>query len=53
MHVALLGGAFLIQALHSPMFGLLVLVALKIMFDLAGHLRERSKFSANDAMKAD
>ena len=53
LHVALLGGAFLIQALHSPMFGLLVLVALKIILDLAGHLRERSKFSTDDALKAD
>jgi hypothetical protein len=53
LHIALLGGGFLMQALHSPMLGLLLLVGLKIMLDLAGHLRERSKFSANDAVKAD
>jgi len=53
LHVALLGGAFLIQALRSPLFGLLLLVVLKTGLDLAGHLRERSKFSADDAAKTD
>lgn len=31
--------------LHSPPVGLLVLVALKILLDLAGHWRERMKFA--------
>jgi hypothetical protein len=53
LHIAILGGGFLVQALHSPVLGLLVLVALKIMLDLGAHLRERSKFSANDAAKVD
>ena len=46
LHIALLGGAFLIQALHSPVFGMLLLVGLKILLDLGSHLREREKFSA-------
>ena len=47
LHLAILGGGFLVQVLHSPVFGLLLLVVLKILLDLAGHLHERSKFSVN------
>ncbi len=53
LQVALLGGGFLMQALHSPMLGLLLLVGLKIMLDLAGHLRERTRFSAEAQAEAD
>lgn len=45
LHLAIIGGGFLVQALHSPMLGLLLLVVLKTALDLAGHLRERSRFS--------
>jgi hypothetical protein len=45
LHVALLGGAALMQAWHSPAAGLLLLVVLKTSLDLAGHLRERKKFA--------
>ena len=45
MHVAILGGGFLMLALHSPTVGLLLLVALKITFDLRGHFAERKKFA--------
>ena len=45
LHVAILGGGFLMVALHSPTLGLLLLVVLKIAFDLRGHFAERSKFS--------
>lgn len=47
LHLAILGGGFLVMALHSPELGLLVLVALKIAFDLRGHFAERKKFAEN------
>ena len=53
LHVAILGGGFLMMALHSPAAGLLVLIALKILLDLRGHFAERKKFAATDAIKAD
>jgi hypothetical protein len=48
LHLAILGGGFLMLALHSPVVGLLLLVALKIALDLRGHLAERKKFSAGE-----
>ncbi len=53
LHVAILGGAFLMVALHSPTVGLLLLVALKIAFDLRGHFAERKKFAEDPAVGAD
>lgn len=44
LHLAVLGGGFLMMTLRSPTAGLLLLVALKIVFDLRGHLAERKKF---------
>jgi hypothetical protein len=49
LHVTILGGAFLMAALHSPVVGLLVLVVLKIALDLRGHFKERQKFAAPPA----
>jgi len=49
LHIAILGGGFLMLALHSPELGLLLLVALKIAFDLRGHFAERKKFAGNPA----
>ncbi len=49
LHLAILGGGFLMLALHSPTVGLLLLVALKIAFDLRGHFAERRKFSDTPA----
>jgi hypothetical protein len=45
MHLAILGGGFLMLALHSPVWGLLLLVALKTALDLRGHFAEREKFA--------
>jgi len=45
LHIAILGGGFLMLALHSPAAGLLLLVALKIALDLSAHLAERKKFA--------
>lgn len=53
LHIAILGGGFLMMALHSPTAGLLLLVALKIALDLRGHLAERKKFSEVNAVKTD
>jgi hypothetical protein len=49
LHVAILGGAFLMAALGSPVWGLLLLVALKVTLDLRAHLRERRKFAPPSA----
>jgi hypothetical protein len=53
LHVAILAGGFLVMALRSPVAGLLLLVALKIAFDLRGHFAERGKFAGSEAVKAD
>jgi len=39
LHIALLGGAFAVDLLGQPKMALTLLVALKIAFDLAAHLR--------------
>ncbi len=40
LHVTLLGGGWLIDALGEPVYALALLVLLKIFIDCAGHLRE-------------
>ena len=45
LHLAILGGGFLMLALHSPVWGLLVLVAFKLALDLRGHFAEREKYA--------
>lgn len=42
LHVALIGGAFLIQMLNAPVAGLVLLIALKIGLDLRAHLKEHA-----------
>jgi len=49
LHLAILGGGFLVMALHSPLVGLLLLVALKIALDLRGHFAERKKFAVTSS----
>lgn len=39
LHVAILAGGFLAQFLGSPVWALLILIAVKIGFDVAAHLR--------------
>jgi hypothetical protein len=46
LHLAIMGGGFLMMALGSPTFGLMLLVVMKIGLDLSSHLRERRKFAA-------
>lgn len=46
LHVAIIGGALLIQWLGSPIMMLLVLVAAKIVLDLRLHVAERDSFEA-------
>jgi Family of unknown function (DUF6498) len=43
MHVVILIGGFAAQALRSPVWALMLLLALKIGFDLRSHLKERGK----------
>jgi len=49
MHLTVLGGGFLIASLHSPVAGLLLLVALKTILDMRAHLQERKKFAESAA----
>ncbi len=44
LHLAILGGGFLLLALRSPALGLLLLVVLKTALDLRAHLQERRKY---------
>ena len=53
LHLAILFGGFLMMALHSPIWGLVLLVVLKIALDLRGHFAERKKFAGNPAVKMD
>jgi hypothetical protein len=53
LHLAIMGGGFLVMALLSPVVGLLLLAALKIGFDLRGHFSERNKFAEPAGIKAD
>lgn len=53
LHVAILGGGFLILSLGSPLGGLILLIVLKIVLDVRAHLRERRRFAvANQAAKS-
>jgi len=51
LHLALIGGGFLVQTLHSPVLGLVLLIALKIGLDLRAHLQEHAHKDA--ALRAD
>src|SRR2546430_13940696 len=42
LHVVILGGGFLVQALGAPLAAVAVLVVLKTGLDLGGHLREHA-----------
>jgi hypothetical protein len=46
LHIAILGGGILMAALGSPMWGLLLLIGLKVALDLRSHLKERKRFGA-------
>jgi hypothetical protein len=43
MHLTILFGAFLIEALHEPMAGLLLLICLKTFSDAGEHIKERKR----------
>ena len=43
LHLTLLGGGILVNAMHSPTAGLILLVALKIIFDVRSHEKERRR----------
>ena len=47
MHIAILGSAFLVMAIGSPVALLLALVALKTVFDVKLHIRGHKKIKAN------
>ena len=51
-HVAIILGGFLMQALHSPTPGLLLLVLLKILLDLRGYASERKNSQKDKTAKS-
>jgi hypothetical protein len=44
LHLTLLGSGFLLMAFHSPLAGLVLLLVLKIVFDVRAHVRERNRY---------
>jgi hypothetical protein len=52
MHLVILGGGFLVLALHSPVPALAVLVLLKIAVDLRAHRAERRRLGGETAAPA-
>jgi hypothetical protein len=46
LHIAIIGGAFLVMALGSAVPALILLITLKTIVDLAAHLAERRKLGA-------
>ena len=46
LHLAIMGGGFLVMALKSPLAGLVLLLVLKICLDVAAHSREHRKAAA-------
>ncbi|HEX5218205.1 MAG TPA: DUF6498-containing protein, partial [Verrucomicrobiae bacterium] len=47
LHVAILGGGFLVMALGSPVAGLALLVLLKIALDVRAHLKQHGQLTKN------
>jgi uncharacterized protein DUF6498 len=43
LHLAILGGGFLVMALHSAVGALVLLIVVKTAIDLGAHLAERCK----------
>jgi hypothetical protein len=48
LHVVIIASGFLVMALGVPAVGLILLVLLKIGVDLKAHLKERSRFAAQE-----
>jgi hypothetical protein len=44
LHLTIIIGGFLVMALGSPLFALLILVLLKIFIDIQSHIREHKKY---------
>jgi hypothetical protein len=53
LHLAILFGGFLMLALHSPIWGLVLLIVFKIILDLRAHVAERKKFALPAMVKVD
>jgi hypothetical protein len=45
LHIAIIGGGFLVMAFGAPVFGLALLVALKVVMDVGAHLREHTRLA--------
>ncbi len=50
MHLTILGGAFLMVVLGSPVAGLIVLIVLKIALDLRAHIKEHFKIDLDKVL---
>lgn len=52
LHVALIAGGFLVMSLHAPALGVLLLVALKLAYDLVSLRRKPGAYGADETMAA-
>lgn len=46
LHLTIIGGGFLVALLGAPVFGLVLLVVLKVGMDVSAHLKEHTRFEA-------
>jgi hypothetical protein len=53
LHVSIIGSGFLLMALHAPLAGLILLLALKTALDIVAHTREHRKAAARGQADAD
>ena len=52
MHIVVLFGAFLIEFLGSPIYAVVLLVVIKIVIDIAAHIREGREARALESLQA-
>lgn len=48
LHITIVAGGFLVMALGSPIFALLILILLKIFIDIQAHIREHKKYAEKE-----
>jgi len=45
LHLGIIFGGFVLQALHEPLLGLIVLIVIKIVVDVRAHMKEHEELS--------
>ena len=52
LHLVVVIGGCLVLLLHSPLIGLVLLIALKIIFDIRAHVNEHNRYKSADVVEA-